>query len=87
MASAILALHEQLKSKAISCVDLVQGKLAQLKESNNNTANTLLEDKAINLAQKVDAKIANGETIGLLEGIPFGIIGCRSNSYCKRKLR
>ena len=73
MASAILALHEQLKSKAISCVDLVQGKLAQLKESNNNTANTLLEDKAINLAQKVDAKIANGETIGLLEGIPFGV--------------
>jgi len=25
------------------------------------------------VSQKVDAKIANGETIGLLEGIPFGI--------------
>ena len=28
---------------------------------------------ALDLAAKVDAKIANGETIGLLEGIPFGI--------------
>ena len=73
MASAILALHEQLKSKAISCVNLVQGKLAQLKESDYNTANSLLEEKAINLAQKVDDKIANGETIGILEGIPFGV--------------
>ena len=73
MASAIIALHEQLKSKAISCVNLVQGKLAQLKESNHNTANTLLEEQAINLAKKVDYKIANGESIGILEGIPFGV--------------
>jgi len=73
MASAIIALHEQLKSKAISCVNLVQGKLAQLKESNHNTANTLLEEQAINLAKKIDAKIANGESIGILEGIPFGV--------------
>jgi aspartyl-tRNA(Asn)/glutamyl-tRNA(Gln) amidotransferase subunit A len=32
-----------------------------------------LDTLALELAAKVDAKIANGETIGLLEGIPFGI--------------
>jgi aspartyl-tRNA(Asn)/glutamyl-tRNA(Gln) amidotransferase subunit A len=33
----------------------------------------VLDDYALDLAKKVDAKIANGETIGLLEGIPFGV--------------
>jgi aspartyl-tRNA(Asn)/glutamyl-tRNA(Gln) amidotransferase subunit A len=32
-----------------------------------------LDTLALELAAKVDAKIAKGETIGLLEGIPFGI--------------
>ncbi|MDD5151560.1 MAG: amidase family protein, partial [Flavobacterium sp.] len=35
--------------------------------------NAVLVTLALELAAKVDAKIANGETIGLLEGIPFGI--------------
>src|SRR5690606_1793088 len=44
-----------------------------LKDNTNNTVNSLLNDLALQLAAKVDAKIANGDTIGLLEGIPFGI--------------
>ncbi|MCL4152390.1 UNVERIFIED_CONTAM: hypothetical protein GTU68_030477, partial [Idotea baltica] len=43
------------------------------KQNTHNTANSLLDSSALELAAKVDAKIANGETIGLLEGIPFGI--------------
>ncbi|MFK8058520.1 MAG: amidase family protein, partial [Polaribacter sp.] len=39
----------------------------------HNTVNSLLENSALELAAKVDAKIENGEEIGLLEGIPFGI--------------
>ncbi len=73
MASAIKALHNKLKNKEISCVALVKEKLDQLKASDYNTANYILDEYALNLAQKVDQKIANGKTIGLLEGIPFGV--------------
>jgi aspartyl-tRNA(Asn)/glutamyl-tRNA(Gln) amidotransferase subunit A len=44
-----------------------------LKQNTHNTVNSLLDETALALAKKVDAKIENGEEIGLLEGIPFGI--------------
>ena len=71
--SKIREIHNKLKNKEISCTALVQEKLDLLKQNTHNTVNSLLDDLAINLAKKVDAKIANGEEIGLLEGIPFGI--------------
>ena len=52
---------------------MVQEKLDLLKQNTYNSVNSLLDTLALDLAAKVDAKIANGETIGLLEGIPFGI--------------
>ncbi|WP_298236820.1 amidase family protein [uncultured Algibacter sp.] len=73
MSSQIHHIHQQLMNKDISCTALVQEKLDLLKQNTNNTVNTLLDTLALDLAAKVDAKIANGETIGLLEGIPFGI--------------
>ncbi|AUP80421.1 amidase family protein [Flavivirga eckloniae] len=73
MESQIQHIHKQLLDKKISCVDLVQEKLSLLKENTHNTVNSLLTDLALERAALVDAKIANGETIGLLEGIPFGI--------------
>ena len=73
MESQIKKIHQQLMSKQISCTSLVQGKLALLKQNTYNTINYLLEETALALAEKVDAKIENGEEIDLLEGIPFGI--------------
>ncbi len=73
MESQIKHIHQQLVNKQLRCTDLVQQKLDSLKKNTNHTVNSLLETLALNLAAKVDAKIANGETIGLLEGIPFGI--------------
>ncbi|QTE22176.1 amidase family protein [Polaribacter cellanae] len=73
MESQIKKLHQQLVSKEISCTDLVQEKLNLLKQNTHNTVNSLLDSMALELASKVDTKIANGEEIGLLEGIPFGI--------------
>ena len=73
MDSQIHKIHQQLMNKDISCTALVQGKLDLLKPNTHNTVNSLLDTLALNLAAKVDAKIAKGETIGLLEGIPFGI--------------
>ncbi|WP_372795700.1 amidase family protein, partial [Lutibacter sp.] len=73
MESQIKKIHQQLVSKQLSCTELVQGKLDLLKENTHNTVNSLLSATALELASKVDAKIANSEAIGLLEGIPFGI--------------
>ena len=73
MESQIYKIHQQLINKEISCTALVQEKLDLLQQNTFNTVNSLLEETAIELAKKVDAKIANGQEIGLLEGIPFGI--------------
>jgi len=73
MDSQIKKIHQQLVSKQITCTALVQEKLELLKQNTYNSVNALLDTLALDLAAKVDAKIANGETIGLLEGIPFGI--------------
>ncbi|TRX42173.1 amidase [Flavobacterium restrictum] len=73
MDSQIKKIHQQLVSKQITCTALVQEKLEVLKQNTHNSVNSLLDTLALDLAAKVDAKIANGETIGLLEGIPFGI--------------
>jgi len=60
-------------NKEITCTALVQERLDLLKSNSYNTVNSLLDTLALDLAKKVDAKIENGEEIGLLEGIPFGI--------------
>lgn len=73
MESQIHKIHQQLMNKEITCTKLVQDRLDLLKANTYNTVNSLLEEQALDLANKVDAKIAKGETIGLLEGIPFGI--------------
>ncbi|WP_334055719.1 amidase family protein [Polaribacter sp. P097] len=73
MESQIHKIHQQLMNKEITCTKLVQDRLDLLKANTYNTVNSLLEEKALDLANKVDAKIAKGESIGLLEGIPFGI--------------
>ncbi|WP_291099462.1 MULTISPECIES: amidase [unclassified Flavobacterium] len=73
MESQIKKIHQQLVSKQITCTALVQEKLDLLQQNTYNTVNSLLDTLALELAAKVDAKIENGETIGLLEGIPFGI--------------
>jgi aspartyl-tRNA(Asn)/glutamyl-tRNA(Gln) amidotransferase subunit A len=73
MESQIKKIHQQLVTKQTTCKALVQERLDLLKQNTYNSVNAALDTLALELAAKVDAKIANGETIGLLEGIPFGI--------------
>jgi aspartyl-tRNA(Asn)/glutamyl-tRNA(Gln) amidotransferase subunit A len=73
MESQIHKIHQQLMNKEITCTKLIQDRLDLLKPNTHNTVNSLLETLALGLAEKVDAKIENGEDLGLLEGIPFGI--------------
>jgi aspartyl-tRNA(Asn)/glutamyl-tRNA(Gln) amidotransferase subunit A len=71
--SEIHKIHQQLMNKEITCTKLVQERLELLKPNTHNSVNSLLNTLALDLAAKVDAKIENGQEIGLLEGIPFGI--------------
>lgn len=71
--SKIKKIHNQLKNKEITCVDLVKEKLSLLEKNTHNTVNSLLTETSLSAAKKVDEKIARGEQIGILEGIPFGV--------------
>jgi aspartyl-tRNA(Asn)/glutamyl-tRNA(Gln) amidotransferase subunit A len=73
MESQIHKIHQQLRNKEITCTKLIQDRLDLLKSNTHNTVNSLLDTLALDLAKKVDARIENGEDLGLLEGIPFGI--------------
>jgi aspartyl-tRNA(Asn)/glutamyl-tRNA(Gln) amidotransferase subunit A len=73
MESEIGKIHQDLQAGKISCIQLVEKKIKELKNSRHNTGNVLLEDSARKQAQAVDAKINAGEDIDLLEGIPFGV--------------
>lgn len=73
MESEIGKIHQDLQEGKISCVELVEEKIRELKANTYNTANFLLADFALGKAKEVDAKLKGGEEIGLLEGIPFGV--------------
>ncbi|MDR2385523.1 MAG: hypothetical protein LBD80_07700 [Tannerella sp.] len=73
MKSEIHDIHQQFVSSKRTCRDIVQERLSLLHNNEYHSANLLLEENAIALADKVDMKIKTGAEIGLLEGIPFGI--------------
>ncbi len=67
--------HEGLVKKQFTCVELTRACLNQIKKMNGelNAFLTITEDLALEQAQKVDGKIAKGEEIGILEGIPMAL--------------
>ncbi len=73
--ASIRELHQQLVSKARSAVEITTETLQRIEtlEPKLHSFLCVTADKAIASAEQVDAKIAAGETIGLLEGIPIGI--------------
>ncbi len=71
--STIQAVQDRLNGKEISCVQLVQEKIDALKSSNKNANNAILAESALKQAAEFDKKIANGEKLSGIEGIPFGV--------------
>lgn len=65
-------LHQKLVNKEISSVDLTKKYLETIKEKDKDIQAflTITEETALAEAQKVDDKIAKGEKIDLLAGIP-----------------
>ena len=72
---SIKELHQQLVNKERSAVEIAQTTLKQIKavEPKVKAFVSVTADQALATAQKVDEKIAAGETIGMLEGIPLGV--------------
>lgn len=71
---SIVEAHQGLLEKKFSAEDLLDACLAQVEKGKYlNNFVTIVEDSARAQAKAVDAKIARGEEIGILEGIPAGI--------------
>lgn len=72
---SIRELHQQLVNKECSAVELVGSALERIEavEPQLHSFLKVTGDRALAQAQQVDAKIAAGEPIGLLAGIPIGI--------------
>lgn len=70
---SVVSAHELLRSKKVSCIDLVQYYLDRIKkyDSTIKACLTVCADQAIVQAKAVDEKVQAGEKIELLEGIPF----------------
>lgn len=71
--SKIVKLHKMLEEKEISCKELTQRYIDALQKDNAqlNAYVTTTPEAALEAADKVDEKIAKGEKIDILEGIPM----------------
>lgn len=68
-------LHKLLAAKKVSAVELTQTMLDRIKQIDSEVKAYLhvTEDLALSQAAQVDEKIAHGEEIGILEGIPMAL--------------
>ncbi len=73
--ASIRELHKQLVRKERSAVEVTTEKLEQIQalEPKLHSFLCVTADLALETAKKVDARIAAGEEIGLLAGIPIGV--------------
>ena len=71
--SQIKKIHDMLVNKEISCVELTTRYLEQIENVNDqlNSYITVTKDTALEQAKKVDERIANGEDIPMLCGVPM----------------
>ncbi len=65
--------HDLLQNGEVTCRELVTFYLDRIKKLDGEIKSilTLCEESSLEIADKVDAKIASGQEIGLLEGIPY----------------
>ena len=83
--ASIRELHEQLVKKERSAVEITQSYLDRIQAVDDQVNSFLLvtTDHAIAQAKAVDAKIAAGESIGPLEGLPIAI----KDNMCTQNIR
>ena len=69
----IAAIHDKLTSKQVSCTELTKSYLTEIEKANGdlNAYVCVTADEALRAAEITDKKIAAGEEIGMLEGVPM----------------
>ncbi len=69
----IAKIHDMLVTKQCSCTELTKSYLEEIEKSNTelNAYVNVTGETALETAAAVDKKIASGEEIGLLEGVPM----------------
>ena len=72
---SIANIHEMLQSKQVSCTELTKSYLEAIEKANGelNAYVCVTPDEALKTAAAVDKKIAAGEELGLLEGVPMAL--------------
>lgn len=76
---------DKLHNKEVSCVELTKASLEQIKAKNDSIHAyiTVCEEEALKQAEQVDAKIAAGETMEPLAGVPYAI----KDNICTKGVR
>ena len=76
---------DMLHSKEVSCCELTKASLEQIKAKNDsiNAYITVCEEEAMQQAEQVDAKIAAGEPLQTLAGVPYAI----KDNICTKGVR
>ncbi len=71
----IKKIHSMLINKEISCVELVNTYLSRIEKFDPiiNSYIQVTKEKALKTAEEMDLKMAKGESLGLLEGIPMAL--------------
>ena len=70
---SIEKIHKMLVSKECSCTELTKSYLDEIEKADGelNAYVNVTGEEALKTAEAVDRKIASGEEIGMLEGVPM----------------
>ena len=70
---SIAKIHDMLVNKQVSCAELTKSYIDEIEKSNGelNAYVNVTPDEALKTAEAVDKKLAAGEEIGMLEGVPM----------------
>jgi aspartyl-tRNA(Asn)/glutamyl-tRNA(Gln) amidotransferase subunit A len=69
----IKQLNEEFKAKKLSPVEYAKDTIAALKQEPYNCINAYDEESILEAARKSEARYQNGESIGVMDGVPVGI--------------
>src|SRR6476661_1889536 len=72
--TSLKELRDGIKAKKFSSAEVTQKYLGQIEKWNSKiNAYITVNDKAVDAAKKVDERLAKGEDVGPLAGVPIGI--------------